>query len=650
MKRTLAILAVGLIGASAMAQSLNIVCGNVTYIVPASQAGDMTYSGDSLLTVMGRALPVGEISHMYVDGSVPSDNTVTVAYDGKSAAITVAGNIMRFVSFAGDGAAVTATQSSALSATDGGEITYRLSGTSAEGSFALDGSYKSTIALDGLTLTSPAGPAIDIRNGKRIKLIVGDGSSNSLCDAAGGTHKGALYCKGHLEISGTGTLDVKGLTAHAIAAKEYITLEGATVRVTAAVKDGINCNQSFTLNSGSIDISGTGDDGLQTSFKDETDRQSDDTGTITINSGTVKCTVTATATKGLKADGDVIVKGGEISVTTSGGGKWDSTEVKTKASTCISADGNVNIDGGKLTLSSSGSGGKAISCDLDLNISDGTIVATTTGGLFAYVNGTEYSDYTGNTDRIDSDYKSSPKAIKADGNVNISGGNITVSTKGNGAEGIESKAVMTITGGTISAYTRDDALNSSSHMYIKHHLRGHGQRCHRLQRQPIHFRRHNTRLRGLGARVRNRRQRGGRLHRDSHRRHHPCRGRRQQLHAHHIRKHPAVRQQQRLDDRRLDSHAQRRLDSPGNIHRSGELQLVVIIAGRTSRRRSRRWPRRRSRRNGRPGRRACLLPRTQIRKLLHPHGRQLLVVSHSTAHRFVVPSLKPLYFPNDFCL
>lgn len=467
MKRTLAILAVGLIGASAMAQSLNIVCGNVTYIVPASQAGDMIYTGDSLLTVMGRALPVGEISHMYVDGSVPSDNTVTVAYDGKSAAITVAGNIMRFVSFSGDGAAVTVTQSSALSATEGGEITYRLSGHSAEGSFALDGSYKATIALDGLTLTSPAGPAIDIRNGKRIKLIVGNGSSSSLCDAAGGSHKAALYCKGHLEISGTGTLDVKGLTAHAIAAKEYITLEGATVRVTAAVKDGINCNQSFTLNSGSIDISGTGDDGLQTSFKDDTDRQSDDTGTITINGGTVKCTVTATAAKGLKADGDVIVKGGEISVTTSGGGKWDSTDVKTKASTCISADGNVNIDGGKFTLSSSGSGGKAISCDLDLNISDGTIVATTTGGLFAYVNGTEYSDYTGNTDRIDSDYKSSPKAIKADGNVNISGGNITVSTKGNGAEGIESKAVMTITGGTISAYTRDDALNSSSHMYIK---------------------------------------------------------------------------------------------------------------------------------------------------------------------------------------
>lgn len=467
MKRTLAILAVGLIGASAMAQSLNIVCGNVTYIVPASQAGDMTYTGDSLLTVMGRALPVGEISHMYVDGSVPADNTVTVAYDGKSAAITVAGNIMRFVSFSGDGAAVTVTQSSALSATEGGEITYRLSGNSAEGSFALDGSYKSTIALDGLTLTSAAGPAIDIQNGKRIKLIVGDGCSSSLCDAAGGSHKAALYCKGHLEISGTGTLDVKGLTAHAIAAKEYITLEGATVRVTAAVKDGINCNQSFTLNSGSIDISGTGDDGLQTSFKDDTDRQSDDTGTITINGGTVKCAVTATAAKGLKADGDVIVKGGEISVTTSGGGKWDSTDVKTKASTCISADGNVNIDGGKLTLTSSGSGGKAISCDLDLNISDGTIAATTTGGLFAYVNGTEYSDYTGNTDRIDSDYKSSPKAIKADGNVNISGGNITVSTKGNGAEGIESKAVMTISGGTISAYTRDDALNSSSHMYIK---------------------------------------------------------------------------------------------------------------------------------------------------------------------------------------
>ena len=57
--------------------------------------------------------------------------------------------------------------------------------------------------------------------------------------------------------------------------------------------------------------------------------------------------------------------------------------------------------------------------------------------------------------------------MKADGNVTINGGNISVTTTGNGAEGIESKAVLTVSDGTLVVNSYDDGLNSSSHMYIK---------------------------------------------------------------------------------------------------------------------------------------------------------------------------------------
>ena len=221
------------------------------------------------------------------------------------------------------------------------------------------------------------------------------------------------------------------------------------------------------MESGTLSVGGVADDGVQVSYKDDTDREAEDTGSITITGGTLNIAVTGTATKGLKADGNVDVSGGDITITTSGGGKWDEADQKTKAATCISADGNVNITAGTLLLASTGSGGKGISCDGDLVVGGGDITVNTSGGMYAYVNGNEYTDYTGNTDYLTSDQKSSPKGMKADGNVTINGGTISVTTTGNGGEGIESKAVLTINDGTIVVNSNDDAINSSSHMYIK---------------------------------------------------------------------------------------------------------------------------------------------------------------------------------------
>ena len=244
-------------------------------------------------------------------------------------------------------------------------------------------------------------------------------------------------------------------------------MKNAIVNVLAAVKDGINCNQYFTMESGALNVSGVKDDGVQVSFKDDTDREAEDTGTITILGGTLNIATTGKATKGLKADGDLLVQGGDLTVSTAGGGKWDSDASKTKAASCLSADGKVQIDNGTLQLTSSGSGGKGVNCDGEFVMNGGELNISTTGGMYVYLNGTEYNDYTGNTDRLTSDQKSSPKGIKADGNLTVNGGTINVSVTGNGGEGIESKSVLTINDGTVVCNTNDDAINSSSHMYIK---------------------------------------------------------------------------------------------------------------------------------------------------------------------------------------
>ncbi len=450
----------------AEAQTLHVVVGQVTYDFPAAQTGDMTYQDGTTLTIMGRTFDVADITRMYVDQSDVSDNTVTVSYQGATASVAVAGNVARYVEPTLIGAHVSISQSADVDDATCGEITYALSGASADGSFALDGSYKATVELGGLTLTNPSGAALDIEDGKRISMSVKKGTDNTLADGTGGNQKGCVACKGHLELKGKGVLNVYGNTAHAIYAKEYVEMKNCTVNVLAAVKDGMNCNQYFLQESGTLTLAGVADDGVQVSYKDDTNREDEDTGSITIAGGTLQATITGKAAKGLKAEGDITVAGGDMTVNTTGGGTWDSDDLKTKAAACLSSDGGVRITGGTLALTSTGGGGKGIGCNGDLTIQGGKLQVTTSGGLYAYVNGTEYTNYTGQADRLSTAQKSSPKGIRAEGNVVIDGGDITVSTTGNGAEGIESKKELTINEGTILVNAYDDAINSSSHMHI----------------------------------------------------------------------------------------------------------------------------------------------------------------------------------------
>ena len=467
MKKLLILGALAATSLVAGAQTLNVVVGDVTYAIPAAQAGEMLYNNGSSLTILGKQFALTDISRMYVDDTAVVDNMVKINYEGESAKLVVAGNLAQYLTTTVNGAYVSIIQSELVDDTTCGEITYALSGASDNGAFYMEGSYKSTVELRGLTLTNTIGAPLDIQNSKRIKMKIAEGTTNTLADCEGGKQKGTLVCKGHLEFSGKGELKLTGRTSHALYAKEYIEVKDCTISVLGSVKDGLNCNQYLMVESGVFNISNVGDDGIQVSYKDDTDRESEDIGSIIIKGGKFNVTATATATKAIKADGCVTITGGTLDLKTTGGGEWDEEDLKTKAAACISADENVQIDGGVVNMTSTGSGGEGISCDLDLTINGGEINVNTSGQIYAYVNGTEYPSYTGNSDNLESNQKSSPKGIKADGHVIINGGNVNITTTGNGGEGIESKSEMTIKDGTIIVNSRDDGLNCSSHMYLK---------------------------------------------------------------------------------------------------------------------------------------------------------------------------------------
>ena len=454
MKKIKTILAALVLASAAQAQTLNVEVGSVTYRFPAELIGDMNYSNGTSLTIMGKEFAVSEVGSIYIDNTTVTANEVSIAYNGSSATVSVAGNVAQYVTPTVNGAHVSISQTNTADV-DGDEITYVLSGTSTDGEFALDGNYKATIQLDGLTLTNPSDAAINISNGKRIQISAKKDTENTLTDGANGSQKACIYSKGQIQLQGNGTLNVYGNTKHAIKSGDYITVKNLTLNVKKAVGDGISCNEYFQMKSGTVNISGVGDDGIQadldgtTSTGETTDHEDEDSGNIYLEGGTLTVSVTAQASKGIKAAGDMNISGGTINVTTSGAGYYDSTERDAKGCAGLKSDGAMTISGGNLTLKSTGTGGKCIKCDGKLTITDGTITATSTGSNYKY----------------SSSYTASAKAIKSDGALLISGGTIVATASSH--EAIESKSTIDITGGSTYAQSGDDAINSASTFNIK---------------------------------------------------------------------------------------------------------------------------------------------------------------------------------------
>ena len=139
------------------------------------------------------------------------NNTVEITYSGNSAKVTVASNISSYVTVSsGTSSHVKIVQAASFTGNSIGEIEYILSGSSSDGEFYLEGGYKCTVTLAGVTLTNPKGPAVNIQNGKRIDVSVKKETTNTLTDGVNEDYNGCFHSKGHTEFKGRGTLNVVG--------------------------------------------------------------------------------------------------------------------------------------------------------------------------------------------------------------------------------------------------------------------------------------------------------------------------------------------------------------------------------------------------------------------------------------------------------
>ena len=330
-----------------------------------------------------------------------------------------------------DGNDVTANHSSVVG------VCYVVTGTTADGSLTIDGKTDFELNLSNADITNTRSTALDIESKKKAFVVLN--GENRLTDgtSADDSHKGALFAKGKLILSGSGSLEVYGTYNNGIHGKSNIVIE-----------KGVNLYVNSTANHGIK----AGDD-------------------LHINGGIINVEVSAPGAKGINGDIDITINGGRTTVVSTSNGEWDDEDLETKASAGIACDSILTVNAGEVYLKSTGSGGKGLKADWEGYFNGGKIRIITTGGLY-YSNGTQEShNYTGNTDNLDDDYTSSPKGIKIGtknehGVLTITGGDIMVRTSGNNAEGIESKGTLDISGGTVVVSAHDDAINSSGDLTI----------------------------------------------------------------------------------------------------------------------------------------------------------------------------------------
>lgn len=236
------------------------------------------------------AITLADISDMSCVASVPE--SINIVYSGSKATVENP-FFLNGVNVDVEGADVTVSNSNVTT-----EYTTSLSGETTNGSFTYNGDYKTTIELNGVSITSTKGAAIDIECGKRINLYLKKNTVNTLIDAANGKQKAALYCKGHMEIDKAGTLNVTGNAKHAISAKEYIQLKksSGTINILGAKSDGIHCNQYFIAKGYTVNINNVSGDGIQAEMQTLDDGESYEedyeNGTIQIVDGNFNITLT----------------------------------------------------------------------------------------------------------------------------------------------------------------------------------------------------------------------------------------------------------------------------------------------------------------------------------------------------------------------
>ncbi len=447
---------------------------NITLGVPLSSVTWKSYN-DSLVVSSGGVKTSISLAQIDSISFADASDTIRINYTGNSVSII---NPLAFenVSVTSRGAYVVITSTTAVP-----NVSYKISGSTTTGGLKIYSSANFNLILNNVSISNPAGPAINNQSGKKASVIIADGTSNTLTDGAtyadtyvnesGVTEdqNAAFFSKGDLLFGGTGSLTINGTGAdkHGLYSKDLIKFKSATLIIKSAAKDGIHPKDGFEVESGTINVTCTGDaidadagyvnitgGKVTTNTAVASSDGIASYTTMNIANAEINVTVSGDQAKGIKADQNMTLGPGNITITTSGNAVLEASGSGYDPSYCsaIKSDSSVTINGTNIIIKCSGKGGKGISADKNIQINSGNVNITTTGGGATYTNSTGVLD----------SYHST--CISADADVIILDGTVTTSSSGTAGRGITADGTLTI-GGT-STIPNVSVTTSGTSIYL----------------------------------------------------------------------------------------------------------------------------------------------------------------------------------------
>ncbi|MDP1816089.1 MAG: carbohydrate-binding domain-containing protein [Leadbetterella sp.] len=309
--------------------------------------------------------------------------------------------------------------------------------------------------------------------------FVGSGTLNVT-----GNHKHAIVADDYIAISEVNIV-VKSAVKDGIHANDYFLMDNGSVDIISS-GDGIVAEEGYvTLNGGNVTINCV-DDGISAPYEG-----TDATitpyvlikgGKITVNTSgekgnaiksqsytnittgdAVTLNITGKGAKGIKTGGDFTLSAGTVKITTTGAAYYNTTDADIATPAGINCDKNLSIKGGTITVTSTGVGAKGITVDGTATISGGTTNIAASGSKFTYSSSLTSeakgfkSDGAFVMNNGDLNISATDDGLKSGTSITVNNGNINITKSYEGMESI----FININGGVTNLTATNDGINTS---------------------------------------------------------------------------------------------------------------------------------------------------------------------------------------------